>query len=675
LCSGPFTLVGAASADAEQVGETVVVADPYPTDTASADRAASSTTVTVAERAPHAADSVTQILSEQAGAVVTRLGGLGSTATLSLRGSSANQVSVYLDGVPLNTVTGGGVDLGAIPIGDIERIEIYRGMSPMIFGASAIGGVVAITTAVPAANRADVEAGAGSFGTYYGGAKGTWSLGRLHVYGGMHGLTSEGDFPYTVTSNTGVTTDQDHSAIRRNNDMQQLDGMLQAVVDESEGRRISAELLCFGRTQGLPGNVILANPSARLGSLWATGALAYDSPQALGPGGRVHATLYGHYDLSHLDDPHADITPIPTDARDRIYTTGGTVTWRYAGRPWLVLSGLFDSRFDRYSPSDTNVTGSPGTRLFGATGLEGDFWVKSLRLDLIPSLRLEMAREETSGRNPFYELLPTSAPVNHVLPIARLAAIEELTSWLSLRANGGRYARLPSLVELYGNSGLLLGNPALEPENGVNADLGPALAWRTASTRLSWTTAAFASFIDNLIQYEYGDGHARPANLGSARILGVESEATVELGAHLRVVMSGTYSDPRNTSAIASQHDKFLPFRPRYRLFARPEWRAIRISPQTSLGFYLECDATGSDYLVPDNSVVVPDRLLFGAGAYADLPGGFSLRLTGQNLTNASVYDISDYPLPGRELYLALSWSHPKHREGTLPAAIPAATP
>jgi outer membrane cobalamin receptor len=639
--------------------ETVVVAEPSAPSTPQEDRAASATAITIAERTPRAAESVTQILSEQAGAVVTRLGGLGSTATLSLRGSTANQVSVYLDGAPLNTVTGGGVDLGAIPMGDIERIEIYRGMSPIAFGASAIGGVVSISTAVPTENRVTLDMGGGSFGTYYGGARGAWSRGRLHVYGGIHALTSNGDFPYTDPGMTNLTTSDDKNTRRRNNDLRQIDGMLRAVVDASDGRRISAGLLFFGRSQGLPGEASLGAPVARLGTTRATAILGYESPQAWGPGGRLKATVYGNYDLSHFDDPHPDINSIATDSHDRTYTMGGTTTWRHASRPWLVFSGLFDLRFDRFSPSDTDATGSPGQRLFGAIGLETDFWIQRIHLDVIPSVRVELAREETSGRNSFYKLASTSAPVNHLLPIARLALIKELTGWLILRANGGRYARLPSLVELYGNTGLLLGNPVLKPERGLNADIGPTLCWKNESTRVSWSTSAFASFIDDLIQYQYGGGHARPANLGSARILGVETEATVELGKHLRATIAGMLSDPRNTSAIDAQHDRQLPFRPRYRVYARPEWRAVQVTARTFLGFYAEGDATGSNYLVPDNSTAVAARLLFGAGAYADLPAGFSLRFTAHNLANSSVHDISNYPLPGREFYMTLAWSHP----------------
>ena len=150
---GAVSACAARAAGDAPVYETVVVATPAVDETPREDRAASASVITQ-DRTPRAAESVPQLLSEQAGVIVTRLGGMGSTATISLRGSTANQVLVYVDGVPLNTATGGGVDLGAIPIGDVERIEIYRGMSPIAFGASAIGGVVSITTAVPKDNRA-----------------------------------------------------------------------------------------------------------------------------------------------------------------------------------------------------------------------------------------------------------------------------------------------------------------------------------------------------------------------------------------------------------------------------------------------------------------------------------------------------------------------------------------
>jgi len=641
--------------------ETVVTAAPVATETPREDSAASCSVVTP-ERTPRAAESVPQLLSEQSGVVVTRLGGMGSTATVSLRGSTANQVLVYVDGVPFNTATGGGVDLGAIPLGDVERIEIYRGMSPIGFGASAIGGVVSITTALPKDNRAEVEAGGGSFGTYYGGARGSWNRGRLHLFSGIHGLTTDGDFPYVNPLNSTLTATDDKSVVRLNNDLHQVDGTVRAVLDLPGDRRISSSVLFFDRAQGLPGQAILGNPLARLGTLRATGILAYDSNQDLGPGGHLHATVYGNYELSHFDDPAGQINGSITDAHDRTHTLGGTLHWRRVARPWLTLSGVFDARYDRFRPSDALASGAPATRLFGATGVESDFWIQPIRFEVITSLRLEAAQEETSGRGNFNQFLPTSGPVNHVLPIARLSLVKEWTDWLTLRANGGRYARLPSTIELYGNTGYILGSTTLKPESGLNADVGPVVSWKRGSSKVRWSTAAFVSKVSNLIQYQHNGIRATPVNVGSARILGVESDATLEFAGHVRLVAAGTLTDTLNTSIQESQNGKQLPMRPRYRLYARPEWRAVQLGTRVTLGVYVDVDATAGNYLQSGNVAWVPPRFLLGAGIYADLPGNLSLRASGQNLGNSPIYDLSNYPLPGREVYLTLAWSPANNR-------------
>lgn len=660
LLGGAAGMLHPRASTAEPAGapgyETVVVGAPVAAQTPREDVAASCSVVTQ-DRTPRAGETVPQLLSEQSGVSVTRLGGMGSTATVSLRGSTSNQVLVYLDGVPLNTATGGGVDLGAIPLGDVGRIEIYRGMSPIGFGASGIGGVVSITSAVPQANRADIDVGGGSFGTYYGGLRGAWSRGRWHLYGGLHGLTSDGDFLYVDPGSTTLTTSDDREVRRRNNDLHQVDGTLRAALDLPGERRLTASVLFFGRDQGLPGLANLANPKARLGSLRATGILAYESTRDLGLGSRLRASVYGNGDRSHFQDPDHQLSATPTDAHDRTVTLGGTLAWRRPARDWLIFSGVLDARYDRFRPSDALATGAPATRLFGAAGLESDLRVERIRFDVIASLRVEAAREETSGRDYFDALLPTSPPTNHVLPIARLSLVKEAADWLSLRANGGRYARLPSTVELYGNTGYLLGDPTLKPETGLNADVGPLLSWRRGWFELHWSTAAFASLVSDLIQYQYGGGRARPKNLGSARILGVESESTVELGRHVRVMAAATFTDARNTSPDDSQNGRQLPLRPRYRLYARPEWRAIRIGAQVALGVYGEIDVTAGNYFNLANNHRVPARFLCGLGAYADLPAHFSVRVSGQNLANSPISDLANYPLPGREVYLTLAWS------------------
>jgi len=85
--------------------------------------------------------TLADILEERVGVQVKRYGSEGSYSTVSIRGSNANQVAVFLDGIPLGDSAFGEVNLETIPIDSIEKIEIYRGSAPVRFGASNIGGV------------------------------------------------------------------------------------------------------------------------------------------------------------------------------------------------------------------------------------------------------------------------------------------------------------------------------------------------------------------------------------------------------------------------------------------------------------------------------------------------------------------------------------------------------
>ena len=72
---------------------------------------------------------VSEILDSAVGVDVRRYGGLGSFSAISIRGSTAEQVQIYLDGVPLTRAVGGGVDLGTLPVRGIKSIEAIPSMS------------------------------------------------------------------------------------------------------------------------------------------------------------------------------------------------------------------------------------------------------------------------------------------------------------------------------------------------------------------------------------------------------------------------------------------------------------------------------------------------------------------------------------------------------------------
>ena len=95
--------------------------------------------------------------------------GLGSDSTVNLRGivnSSRTNALVLVDGVRQNRITGDDVHWQAIPLDDIERIEILRGGSAVTYGEGALGGVINILMKHGGRRRLETEHGVelGSFG-------------------------------------------------------------------------------------------------------------------------------------------------------------------------------------------------------------------------------------------------------------------------------------------------------------------------------------------------------------------------------------------------------------------------------------------------------------------------------------------------------------------------------
>jgi iron complex outermembrane receptor protein len=265
-----------------------------------------------------------------------------------------------------------------------------------------------------------------------------------------------------------------------------------------------------------------------------------------------------------------------------------------------------------------------------------------------------MSHDISAGRD-FDKLVDHGPPIDRALPVLRLAVTQSPSDGVTLRANLGRYARVPTFLELYGDTGFIRGNRDLVPEHGTTADLGAALAWSTGAAALTADAAGFAVVTDDLIQFQQNAyGVARARNIGRARVLGVESSAELRYR-HAHLYAQTTLSDARDRSDSAAAGDKQLPYRPRMHTTVRPELRRVPVLA-TELGAYVDVDVTSGNYVDPANVVVLPSRVLVGAGASVGFDRGrVRVIASVNNLTNASAVDLLSYPLPGRAFYLTLA--------------------
>ncbi|MDE5900814.1 MAG: carboxypeptidase-like regulatory domain-containing protein [Muribaculaceae bacterium] len=110
--------------------------------------------------------TLSEALSKTPGMKIRESGGVGSDMAVTMDGFSGKHVKVFIDGVPQEGV-GSSFSLNNIPVNFAERIEVYRGVVPVGFGADAIGGVINIVT--PRRQRKwflDASYSYGSFNTH-----------------------------------------------------------------------------------------------------------------------------------------------------------------------------------------------------------------------------------------------------------------------------------------------------------------------------------------------------------------------------------------------------------------------------------------------------------------------------------------------------------------------------
>jgi vitamin B12 transporter len=107
-----------------------------------------------------------ELLSGQPGMQLTRSGGAGNPISVYMRGSNSTQTLVLVDGIPFASqgAIGAISPLEAIPLSQVERVEMFRGNASAVYGPGAAGGVIQIFTqpSFNSAEGADLKAEVGS---------------------------------------------------------------------------------------------------------------------------------------------------------------------------------------------------------------------------------------------------------------------------------------------------------------------------------------------------------------------------------------------------------------------------------------------------------------------------------------------------------------------------------
>jgi len=594
------------------------------------------------------------LLSEQPGVFVRRFGGAGDRAEVSIRGSTAQQVAVSIDGIRVNSALTGGFDLSRVCVPLVDEIEIARGAGATREGSGAVGGAINLVTRAGSAEPTNrVSGSGGAFDTWEGSAFRAANIGlgdrNLDYSLGYCGLHTKGDFEFARPEYEGFEPFDPSHATRINNERTQHGASLGLgsrvgpgtlrlgnYFSYSEGGEPGIDC-CNGESAG-------QNPDADSTDWGNLAQLRYESDALTRAHEGLQLALYHRYEDSQYEDPLRAQFGDPVHTRAGVSTPGAR-----AASAWELELGPIAQRFDvgldgwrDHLDADAQPSRDRATGAFRLAD-EVAFW--DAHALLVPALR----GEATEGFD--FQWIPAIG--------ARL----EPWDWLRLRANAGRAYRTPDFEELYHpDQGFLRGNPDLEAEDAWTFDAGLELAlaqvWRVEDIHLaaSWFRR---DIDDSIVWVQINPTTIAPINTGDAAMQGVELALSFRITDYVRVNLNHTELDSERD---ATGDD--LPGVPKRESFAR-----VQLGPPDLLKLVGEWQRTDDLLVTEGGGRYLPDRSVWNASLSLNLAALRWLRLErwsnalwfyveGNNLSDEAVRDTLAFPQPGRNFAVGFeaSW-------------------
>lgn len=646
-----------------------------------------SVTVIELDETVSASMDVGQVVEQASGTTVVRLGGLGDWSGVSIRGSSFRQVQVYLDGVPLNPDGSAAVNLSELPLGAFQRVEVWRGNAPPQFGSLPIGGVINLVTGDDVPPR--LHASVGQLGTFrVGGNAGTsgqllgWDSDALLI---VEGFRTRADFLYFSDNGTLYNLFDDAWLQRRRNDKAQASLTGRWRLHTGVGTLTLLDSF-LQRDESIAGHIHAGEHDVALQTTRNLASLELARGSALD---RSESRLWHQHRLEYYDDREGEVGTGSQLQRTQLDQLGLLHSQRFLVSDWLVPGFTASARVDRHQVEDELIEelSDPAWRAQVSGSVHADLHLWSDRLTVSPVLAGTWLDSRKLGAVPF-EDTPV-APESRVAQGAftpRLGLLLRPTSWLALKANGGRYLRPPDFTELFGDRGTVIGNSELVPESGWQWDFGgrvvaPDNRWVGASLDL---TQFYVVSRDRIVLVQNSQRTSVPQNVGKAWVQGLETALTLDLLGVLDSTTSYTWTLSFNRLSDPAYADNQLPRIPTHELQQRSSlhWQErVRVGHGFSF-------TSGSYWDTTNWYLSTPRRfhdLFLRVQPGPERSPWPSVELSVLNLLDTTtevvprnrlddedegwivqpVTDFAGYPLPGRTWMFTLRWEPPSRTEKT----------
>jgi vitamin B12 transporter len=558
------------------------------------------------------ATAVGDVLVRIPGLEMVRNGGPGGTTSLYLRGAETRFTAVFIDGVRVDSQSTGGATWEAIPLPQIDRIEVVRGPASAVYGSDALGGVIQIFT----------RKGQGPFTPFVGVGVGTYGTRKWE--GGFSGSQGGFDYAFSLAREASSGFNVRLLPAPPTKPYNQDDD---GYVNESVSGRMGWKL---NEAHRLEASVLSSNTDAQYDNSNAAPRSTYDDHS-------LHLLqTKGLNWRARWSDRYSTLVSL-TESRDQYETrpTGLASTYltmtRLNGYLWQnewrigahQLTATLERRTDYL---ENGLTINPRTAIVRdrsqdalALGYGWRAQRHSLQLNARHDQDSEFGGKDTGSTAYAYALTP---------------------QWRATASLGTAF-RAPTLYQrfsIYGLSGL-------QPESSTNQEVG--LRFAQGTSQFDWVV--YRNMVTNLITYSSSaTGCANGTGCYTSTAQAEYAGMTVSLRQRVADVNLQASLDVQNPRDSATGNQ-----------LARRASHHASLSADTRRGRWVlggQLQLSGDRYDDAANTVVLPGYALASLFASTRIGRDWTALARIDNLTDTPYQLASGYATPGRSLYLALKW-------------------
>lgn len=418
-------------------------------------------------------------------------------AELSIRGSDSRQAALLFDGLPLSTGWDHRADPSVFPLGGVGSLVLVRGLSSVLQGPNALGGVIEMGVVSNRAGRVDgrqlrLQLGADQLGTQ--SYQGDWSQAVTAGAGEFTMRVGAGFRDRGAVALSGGTADQysTRSGRRSNSDIRQGDGYTALRYQTLGGAWVGAGYSAYQLERGVMPELHIQAPR-----FWR-----YPDQQrqlaVVSAGSGRRKTPLGSGDVELVIGQNASTLRIESFLNSRFDSIVGTERGRERTTTARMLAdhsvgrgelrSAFTTSTVRYTETINAAAGSEYEQRLWSTGAE-------LEMPLFATVKATAGYAADASTTPRTGGKPSLGRLSEWGGRFGLTSLA-FGSRARMHASVSRRARFAALRELYsGSLNRFEPNPTLRPERLVGAEVGATLL--AANTQLQ--AVVFRHHLDDAI--------------------------------------------------------------------------------------------------------------------------------------------------------------------------------